>query len=86
MEKITVQVLHSIVNRSPSLAVSVGTLRRIMEHPTPEGVWLELNQFYSGLTVADVRKAWTTPAEPPAKPKPGQWPLRLLTRIKSKLP
>ncbi len=83
--RIPSQVLHDIATRSPSLRVTVGTLKKIMDNPTPEGVWLELTPFYSNLTVGDIKAVWTT--EPPArpKPKPVKWPLRLFTR-KSSLP
>jgi hypothetical protein len=78
------QVLHDIASRSPSLHVTVGALKKIMGNPSPEAVWLELTPFYSGLTVSDVKSVWT--AEPPARPKPVKWPLRLFTRSKSTLP
>lgn len=78
------QALHDICLRSPSLRTTVGTLKQIMDHPTPEKVWLELWPFYQGLTVHDIKKVWTTEAEKP-KPRPGRWPLSLFTR-KTTLP
>jgi hypothetical protein len=79
------QIVHDMCRNSPSLRVTVGTMKKIMDHPTPETVWLELWPFYTMLTVADIKAVWTS--EQPVRPqgKPARWPLRLLTR-KSTLP
>jgi hypothetical protein len=87
MPNIPIDTLHGLCAKSPSLRVTVATVKGLMSNPTPEGVWLELSPFYNSLTVADIKAVWTLEPEPLSrpKPKPGRWPLSLLTR-KSRLP
>jgi hypothetical protein len=72
------EILHELCVRSRSLAEVVAYIKPFAR--TKEEAWLMLSPFFANLSVQDIEAVWIPPTEPPAKPKPGRWPLCLFTR------